>query len=59
MRHASSALPSIIIPCPRCFAHMSFRSPRRDEDGDLRDEVYKCDGCGAELVRTVFRAAAA
>jgi hypothetical protein len=38
---------------------MSFRSLRRTTDRDLRDEVFACDGCGAELVRTVFIAAGA
>ena len=59
MRQPVSALPSVIIPCPRCLMRMSFRSLRRTSDRDLRDEVFACDGCGAELVRTVFGPVAA
>jgi hypothetical protein len=58
MLHATSALPSIIIPCPHCLLRMSLRSLRRNNDAELRDEVFACDGCGAELVRTVFNASA-
>ena len=59
MRPSSSALPSVIIPCPRCLLRMSFRSLQGTSDRDLRDEVFACDGCGAELVRTVFGPVAA
>ena len=59
MRQARSSLPSIIIPCPCSLARMSLRSLKRGEESELQDEIYRCDNCGAELVRTVMPGATA
>lgn len=50
-----SALPSLIIPCPRCAKRMSFRSARTTKaEPRILDTTYACDQCGAEVICTSF-----
>lgn len=60
MRHlsiASSSLPSLIIPCPRCAMRMAFRSTSSTQaEPNFQDTVYACEQCGTEIVRTTYRA---
>jgi hypothetical protein len=49
-----SSLPSLLIPCPNCLKRMAFRSAKPlAQDLELQDIVYDCNGCGAELIRTL------
>ncbi|HET9902361.1 MAG TPA: ogr/Delta-like zinc finger family protein [Xanthobacteraceae bacterium] len=56
MRARQSSLPSLLIPCPNCLQRMAFRSAQPLSQ-DLADMTYACQGCGAELVRTLHRSA--
>ncbi len=53
-----SGLPSLIMPCPVCSGRMAYHA-RRPVNGELEDTVYACRRCGAELIRTSLRPAAA
>jgi hypothetical protein len=54
MRSTDSSLPSLLIPCPNCLMRMAYRSVKPlAQDLELQDIVYECNGCGAELVRTL------
>jgi DNA-directed RNA polymerase subunit RPC12/RpoP len=60
-RTAPSALPSLIIPCPRCGGRMTA-APTKPmtptakviELPALEDIAHGCVRCGTELIRTVF-----
>jgi len=54
---AASNLPAFIIPCPQCGGRMVVRlvAPAMFAD-DIDDITHRCEGCGAELTRSVKRA---
>jgi hypothetical protein len=54
MSARTSALPSALIPCPKCgVGHFSFRSIRGlYVDLGIEDVIYVCNYCGAELICT-------
>jgi hypothetical protein len=53
----ASKLPAFLIPCPLCGGRMAIRlvTPTIFAD-DVDDITHSCNGCGAELTRTVKRA---
>ncbi len=55
---ALSALPSLIIPCPRCGGRLTTTSIKpamfAAESAALEDIAHGCARCGTELVRTVL-----
>jgi len=58
---APSALPSLIIPCPRCGGRLTAGPIKRvklmataTESTGLEDIAHGCAGCRTELVRTVI-----
>jgi hypothetical protein len=46
----TSALPSLLMPCPQCLIRM--RHKQRQVSGGLRHDSYVCEGCGTEVVRS-------
>lgn len=63
-KSAPSALPSLIIPCPRCGGRMTAISARQlafvadtvslEEPQGLENIAHGCARCGTELIRTVI-----
>ena len=53
-----SALPSLIIPCPRCGGRLTATSVKpamfMADSADLEDIAHGCARCGTELIRTVI-----
>ena len=53
-----SALPSMIIPCPRCGGRLTATSIKpamfTAQSAGLEDIAHGCARCGTELVRTVI-----
>ena len=58
LQGAPSALPSLIIPCPRCGGRLTTTSVQPSmftaEPVGLEDIAHGCVRCGTELVRTVI-----
>jgi C4-type Zn-finger protein len=49
-----SKLPAFLIPCPGCGGRMAIRLIKpAPYASDVEDITHRCDGCGAELTRTV------
>lgn len=57
-RGTPSALPSLIIPCPRCGGRLTATSvkpmPFTADPVGLEDIAHGCARCGTELIRTVL-----
>ncbi len=63
-KSAPSALPSLIIPCPRCGGRLTTTSVRPlpfaaepvglEDAAGLEDIAHGCTHCGTELIRTVI-----
>lgn len=63
-KSAPSALPSLIIPCPRCGGRLTTTSVKAlpftaeptglDDVASLEDIAHGCARCGTELIRTVI-----
>jgi hypothetical protein len=53
---SESRLPALLIPCAQCGGRMAIRliKPAMFAD-DVEDIIHRCDGCGAELTRSVKR----
>ena len=58
---AASALPSLIIPCPRCGGRLAATSVKPlaftaepVEPSGFEDIAHGCTRCGIELIRTVI-----
>jgi predicted RNA-binding Zn-ribbon protein involved in translation (DUF1610 family) len=54
---AASKLPAFLIPCPQCGGRMAIKliAPVMFAE-DVDDITHRCNGCGAELTRSVKRA---
>jgi hypothetical protein len=52
----ASNLPAFLIPCPTCAGRMKVKlvMPAMFAEG-VDDVTHRCDGCGAELTRSVKR----
>jgi hypothetical protein len=54
---AASSLPGFLIPCPACAGRMKIKLIRPAMFAeDVDDVTHRCDGCGAELTRSIRRA---
>ena len=53
----ASKLPAFLIPCPQCGGRMTIRLVKPDMFAEgVDDIIHGCNGCGAELTRSVKRA---